>query len=86
MKNEQMTNDKLRAQTPNPKAQVVWESQEQRFSQQRALIDELLQAIAGSEDSAPSTPEIRELLEQHIPYGESLSDEIITMRYKACRT
>jgi hypothetical protein len=86
MKNEQITNDKLRAQTPNPKAQVVWESQEQRLSQQRALIDELLQATAGSEDSVPSAPEIRELLEQHIPYSDSLSNAIIAMRYQACRT
>ena len=37
---------------------------------------------AGGAGSAPSTSEIRELLEQDIPYGDSLSDEIVTMRYE----
>jgi hypothetical protein len=62
--------------------QALWASQEQRLGQQRALIDELLHETAGGAGSAPSTSEIRELLEQDIPYGDSLSDEIVTMRYE----
>ena len=62
--------------------QAFWASHEQRLSQQRALIDELLQETTGGADSAPSTSEIRDLLGQQIPYGESLSDEIVTMRYE----
>ena len=62
------------------KRQALWASHEQGLNQQRALIDELLQETAGGADTVPSTPEIRELLGQHIPYGDSLSDEIITMR------
>jgi hypothetical protein len=62
--------------------EALWARQEQRLSQQRALVDELLQRTAGDADTVPSTPEIRELLGQHIPYGHSLSDEIVTMRYE----
>jgi hypothetical protein len=62
--------------------QAFWASHEQRLDQQRALIDEPLQETAGGAGSAPSTPEIRELLEQGIPYSDSLSDEIVTMRYE----
>jgi len=62
--------------------QAFWASHEQRLGQQRALIDELLQETVGDAGSAPSTSEIRDLLGQQIPYGESLSDEIVTMRYE----
>lgn len=62
--------------------QALWASHEQRLSQQRALIDELLQETTGGAGRAPSTSEIRELLEQDIPYGNSLSDDIITTRYE----
>ena len=62
--------------------QALWASHERRLGQQRALIDELLRETAGGAGSAPSTSEIRELLEQDIPYSDSLSDEIVTMRYE----
>ena len=60
--------------------QALWAIHEQRLGQQRALLDELLQETAVGAGSAPSTSEIRALLEQDIPYGNSLSDEIVTMR------
>jgi O-methyltransferase involved in polyketide biosynthesis len=62
--------------------QAFWASHEQRLNQQRALIDELLQEITGDTGAVPSTPEIRELLGQQIPYDDRLSDEIIATRYE----
>lgn len=61
--------------------QALWASHEQRLSQQRALIDELLQETAVSTDAVPSVSEIREVLGQQIRYEECLSDDIILMRY-----
>jgi len=62
--------------------QALWASHEQRLSQQRALIDELLQEIADGADAIPSVAEIRELLGQQIPYDDCLSAEIIAVRYE----
>jgi hypothetical protein len=61
---------------------ALWASHEQRLSQQRALIDELLQEIADGADAIPAVAEIRELLGQQIPYGDCLSAEIIAVRYE----
>jgi len=60
----------------------LWARHEPRLKQQRALIDELLQATVSNVDAAPSASEIRAMLEQYIPFDEKLSDEIITMRYE----
>jgi hypothetical protein len=68
--------------TTESERQALWARHEQRLDQQRALIDELLQETAGGADSAPSTSEIRDLLGKHIPYGDSLSGEIVTTRYE----
>lgn len=62
--------------------QSFWSRHEPRLSQQRALIDELLQTTASSVDTALSASKVRALLGQHIPFAEKLSDEIITMRYE----
>ena len=62
--------------------QSFWARHEQRLNRQRILMDELLQETAGEADTVPSTPEIRDLLGRHIPYNDSLSDEIIAMRYQ----
>ncbi len=62
--------------------QALWNRHEQRFNKQRTLVDKLLQETPGGVDTVPSTLEVRELLGQHIPYGDSLSDEIIAMRYE----
>jgi len=55
-------------------------------SRQRALIDELLQETARRAGVVPPTPEICELLGEYIPYSDSLSDEIIAMRYEGQQT
>ena len=71
-----------RAARAEMERQAFWAGQEKRLSQQRALIDELLQETVSSPDTVPSTAEIRELLGQQIPYDDRLSDEIIAMRYE----
>lgn len=62
--------------------QALWTGHERRLDRQRTLIDDLLQETAGGAETVPSTPEIRELLGRCIPYRDSLSDEIMAMRYE----
>ena len=77
MKNEQMTNDKFQTPKSKPQRRHIDDA-----SHQHTLIDELLQETADRAGVVPPTPEIRELLGEYIPYGDSLSDEIIAMRYE----